>query len=195
MSRLVAITGGIGAGKSVVSRCVEAMGFDVYDCDTRAKLLMQCEEMLDAIERDIAPGSVDPATRQLNRKILARVVFNNRGALDRLNRLVHGAVREDITQWQSRLKADMAFVETAILYQSRLDKMVDEVWEITAPVDIRLQRILVRGEGLMAEDARARIATQDSYIPASVHPLVKVIVNDNRRPIIPQILEALGQRL
>ncbi len=195
MTRLIAITGGIGAGKSVVARCVSAMGFDVYDCDSRAKILMANEDILRAIDRDVAPGCVDVVSLTIDRRRLAAVVFNDKVSLERLNSIVHGAVREDIVRWQSGLTARLAFIETAILYQSKLDKMVDEVWEVTAPTEIRVQRVMTRGEGMTEQEARARIDSQNAYIPAALHPSVHHIINDNRHPVVPQIIELLGQRL
>lgn len=190
MSRLVAITGGIGAGKSVVSRCLVAMGHEVYDCDSRAKLIMEDERILLAIEREIVPGCVDFETGTINRSLLADVVFNDSEALQKLNRLVHTAVRDDISRWARYLPSTVGFVETAILYQSELDKMVEQVWEVKAPRAKRLSRVMQRNN-LSSVDVEARIASQDSFRPDVLHPRVYPILNDDVTPVLPQILSLI----
>lgn len=190
MSRLIAITGGIGAGKSVVSRCLVAMGYEVYDCDSRAKRIMEDERILLAIEREIAPGCVDFETGTINRLLLADVVFNDSAALQKLNGLVHSAVRDDISIWARYLPVAVGFVETAILYQSELDKMVEQVWEVKAPRAKRLSRVMQRNN-LSSVDVQARIDSQDSFQPDVLHPKVYPILNDDVTPILPQILSLI----
>lgn len=190
MSRLIAITGGIGAGKSVVSRCLVAMGYEVYDCDSRAKRIMEDERILLAIEREIAPRCVDFETGTINRSLLADVVFNDSEALQKLNGLVHSAVRDDISIWARYLPVAVGFVETAILYQSELDKMVEQVWEVKAPRAKRLSRVMQRNN-LSSVDVQARIDSQDSFQPDVLHPKVYPILNDDVTPILPQILSLI----
>lgn len=182
--RLIAITGGIGAGKSVVARMLRAIGYDVYDCDSRAKQLMDADAgikqaVADRICRDaIRPdGSID-------RKRLADVVFNDSGKLDCLNRIVHKAVRDDILLWAAN--KPVAFVETAILYQSGIDRMVDEVWEVTAPKEIRILRAMARN-GSQRSDVEARINAQENFKSVYVHPNVRLLINDGDLPILPRL--------
>ena len=86
----------------------------------------------------------------------------------------------------------MAFVETAILYESRLDREVDEVWEICAPSEIRIERVM-RRSGLTEEQVLARMSAQDSFVPEKYHQCVNVIVNDGCVPVLPQIEHLLKQ--
>lgn len=185
MSGLVAITGGIGSGKSVVSRIVTSLGYDVYDCDNRAKALMDTDESIKArlsseIHRDcVINGKID-------RRRIAQVVFNDGQALDRLNQIVHSAVRLDLMNWTALNPSKLKFVETAILYQSGLDELVDKVWEIDAPLDLRIERVMSRNS-LSREDVLARISSQDSFTPEKLHDDIVHIVNDGDTPLIPQI--------
>ncbi|MCH5245962.1 MAG: dephospho-CoA kinase [Muribaculaceae bacterium] len=188
--KLIAITGGIGAGKSVVSRCVMAMGFDVYDCDSRAKALMDNSmDIIMAIGREIGAECVDLEVGKINREVLAGIVFNDGEALSRLNGIVHGAVLKDISTWaesQAKRGVQKAFVETAILYQSNLDGIVDEVWEITAPRDSRIERVMARN-GISSGLVESRIAAQEAYIPNRVHRKIYRITNDGREPVLPVV--------
>lgn len=133
----------------------------------------------------IAPdGSID-------RRRLGEIVFSDAEALARLNSIVHAAVREDLALWAARRPGKLLFVETAILYQSGLDAMVDEVWDVEAPPELRLERVMARN-GLDAEAVKARIEAQDSYRPARIHPQTTVIVNDGCVPLLPQLEKLLA---
>lgn len=186
---LIAITGGIGCGKTVVSRIVGALGYDVYDCDSRAARIMDSDT---AIKRLIAervhPESLT-ADGRIDRKRLSEIVFGDYEALQRLNSIVHEAVRTDLSRWRAARAASTFFVETAILYQSGLDRMVDAVWEVDAPLDLRISRVMARN-GVTREEVLARIASQDAFVPQVVHPSVSRIVNDGVEPLLPQV-EAL----
>lgn len=190
--RLIAITGGIGAGKSVVARMLRAIGCAVYDCDSRAKLLM---DVVPGIKQEIAERICCEAINpdgSIDRKILADIVFNDAAKLDSLNRIVHDAVRRDILCWSSG--KSVAFVETAILYQSGLDRMVDEVWEVTAPKEIRILRAMARN-GAQRSDIEARIEAQERYDVESVHPKVRVLINDGDLPLLPQVEHLLASSI
>lgn len=184
MKRIVAITGGIGSGKSMVSRMLEAMGYEVYDCDSRAKLLMDSSEdikrvIADQICRDaiLADGSID-------RVRLADEVFADCSLLDKLNQAVHTAVKEDIARWCEH--RTVAFVETAILYQSGLDKMVTEVWTVIAPRELRIERV-ARRNGMSRERIESRIDAQDGFEVVDPHPVQKSIINDGVMALLPQV--------
>ncbi|WP_305386166.1 dephospho-CoA kinase [uncultured Muribaculum sp.] len=188
-TRLIAITGGIGSGKSVISDILRAMGHKVYDCDTRAKALMDTDE---SIKNDLINLiSIDAVSsdRTIDRKLLSEIVFNDPDALSRLNSIVHKAVRADLRRWRDTSSDKTVWVETAILYASRLDREVDEVWEVTAPTELRVQRVMKRNS-MSREQVLARISSQ-STTAAQLHPLTKTIVNDGVEPVLPQILSLL----
>jgi len=190
--KLIAITGGIGSGKSVVARIVEVMGYQVYDCDSRAKALMTESrdvrgELIEAFGTEVymADGS-------LNRKHLSAVAFTDEKALARLNGIVHPATARDMLHWaesQATTGAQVAFVETALLRTAGLDRLVDDVWHVTAPDDVRVARVMVRS-GLTAQQVRDRMASQlvEDRIADNEH----VIVNDNEAALLPQVIQLLN---
>ena len=184
-ARLTAITGGIGAGKSVVSRILIAMGYEVYDSDSRAKRLMDSSDEIKQQIADTFGRATISADGQINRPLLSSIVFSDPGALARLNTIVHGAVLDDIARWQSSSPRDRLFVETAILYQSGMDKMVDDVWEVIASESIRVARIVARNN-ISPDEAMKRIDSQRITI-ASPHPLTYPIDNSGTVPLLPQI--------
>ncbi|MCM1076570.1 MAG: dephospho-CoA kinase [Bacteroides sp.] len=188
---LTAISGGIGCGKTVVSRMVEAMGYPVYDCDSHAASLMDTDNDIKlGIASRIHTECILP-DGQIDRKRLSRIVFDDYEAIQTLNSIVHSAVRQDLSEWYSVQNVGRCFVETAILYQSGLDKMVDDVWEVDAPLDLRIERVMTRN-GFDRNQVLARISSQDSFVVENVHPNVLMIINDGFRPLLPQIEKALN---
>ena len=189
---IIAITGGIGSGKSAVSRMLSVMGMLVYDCDSRAKSLMdRSDNIKRRIATEISPDCIS-SDNTIDRGLLSRYVFNDAGALDRLNKIVHGAVREDFNRWCVRHKDNpMLFVETAILYQSGMDSMVDGVWEVVASEDTRVARVMARNH-CPASEVKARISSQNSFIPRYKHPRTIYIDNDGSKALLQQVLSALA---
>lgn len=202
---LIAIVGGIGSGKSVVSRMVSIMGYEVYDCDSHAKQLMDASDDIKVrIKSEIHPECVTGG--RIDRKRLAEIVFDDDEALQKLNCIVHTAVREDLKKWVSDRNGkstdrngkgvpvcddNVLFVETAILYQSGLDRIVDWVWEIVAPLELRVKRVMARNS-VDRKEVMARIESQNSYIPSTLHPSVTHIINDGKHPLLPQVEQLLS---
>lgn len=191
MALLIAVTGGIGSGKSAVCRTLSLIGYRVYDCDSRARRLMDNDtEIHRLIARDIAPGAICDGT--INRKYLASIVFADRAKLDRLNEIVHERVIADIQRWHARQTSDpILFIETAILIESNLHTLVDEVWLVDAPQEIRLRRACQR-DNATPDEIRARMGNQTA-VEASLLPVdLKIIDNDGTTAIFPQITRLLN---
>ena len=115
-TRLIAITGGIGSGKSIISDILRAMGHKVYDYDTRAKALMDTDESIKNDLIDLISIDAVRNDRTIDRKLLSEIVFNDPDALSRLNSIVHKAVRADLRRWRDTSSDKTVWVETAILY-------------------------------------------------------------------------------
>lgn len=188
MIRKIAITGGIGAGKSVVQSILKALGHEVYDCDLRAKMLMDSDiRILNAIGERVCPEAVIGSS--LDRKTLAERVFNDKGALAVLNEIVHKEVVRDFREWSATRVP--AFVETAILCTSGLDREVDEIWEVTAPEAVRVERVKKRNPELTESQILSRIEAQRGEQEVLSGVPTKKISNDGLTPILPRIEELL----
>lgn len=189
--RVIAVTGGIGCGKTIVSRIVSAMGYDIYDCDSRAKALMDKDEGIKhALCMQIHPEAVKGGV--IDRNLIAKIVFADDEMLATINDIVHGAVRADLAMWLSVCKEAgkaVALVETAILYESGLDAMVDEVWNVEAPEKLRIARVMARN-GIGRDEAALRVEAQKRSHVMKQHACVRHIVNDGLKPVLPQV-EAL----
>jgi dephospho-CoA kinase len=192
--RLIAITGGIGSGKSVVSRLVKVMGYEVYDCDSRAKALMTEDAMVRQQLTDTFGEDTYLADGSLNRAHLSAAAFSDPNALTRLNAIVHPATATDMICWadeQADVGATMAFVETALLRTAGLDRVVDEVWHVTAPDQVRIDRVIARS-GLTAEQVKERMAAQRDE--DAVADGEQILVNDNVTALLPQVVQLLDVR-
>lgn len=187
--RKIAIIGGIGSGKSVVSKVLRFFGYPVYDCDSRAKCLMDNSEQIHNElvkafgEKVIVSGSID-------RKYLANLVFNDKSLLTSLNGIVHPAVKADFEEWVTTCKSDIVFVETAILFESKMDVAVDEIWVVDAPIEERIKRVMGR-DNCDRTAVQARIRMQSDLQPTCSKP-ISHIVNDDNHSILRQICQLLN---
>lgn len=191
MSHVIAVTGGIGSGKSIVCNILSCLGYPVYDSDIRAKSIVDNDTRLKRqIAYEICQDVLD-SDLNLNRRLLGEIVFNDSRKLDTLNRIVHGAVKLDLIQWISKnAPKPLVFIETAILYQSHIDSIVNEVWEVSAPEELKITRVCLRN-GLSEEEVKARIKSQ-FYQVDNPHPNTHIILNDNRSSILLQISELIS---
>ncbi|MDE7426808.1 MAG: dephospho-CoA kinase [Muribaculaceae bacterium] len=183
------ICGGIGSGKSVVSRILLCMGFPVYDCDSRARQIIDTDPDIHRLLCEhIHPEAVIDG--KVNRPRIAAVVFSDDRLLQQLNSITHTAVLNDLSHWLATCRATQAqhaFVETAIPFSSGLVKLVDTLWVVTAPQELRITRVMNRN-GMTYEQVMARISAQDSeYAPLDSFASHATIVNDMCAPLLPQI--------
>lgn len=192
MNRLILVSGGIGAGKSVVCKALSAMDYQVYDCDSRAKALMDCDLTLcrninDALS-PFCNSSLLDENFHLRRAELASMVFSDPNALKVLNSIVHPAVLRNLYQWRQQ-RGGLLFVESAIPAESGLRDVVDEEWVVEAPENLRIKRVEARS-GLSPEQILARIEAQRSEW-SHLHPVSRTIVNDGNHSVILRIHELL----
>lgn len=189
--KLVAITGGIGSGKSIVATMLQVMGHKVYDCDSRARALMtESDEVRHKLVEAFGKETfLDNGS--LNRQHLSAVAFGNDEALARLNAIVHPATADDMLQWarqRASLGDRVAFVETALLRTARLDRLVDQVWHVTAPASVRIPRVMARS-GLTAAQVQERIDAQRDE--ERIADGEQAIVNDDKTAVLPQVIRLL----
>lgn len=193
---MIGITGGIGSGKSVVSRLLRLKGYPVYDCDLEAKRIMdESREVLTALN-DRFGDEICPEDGPINRPALSHKVFNDPEHLKWLNSLVHRLVREDLKRWcKKHCEASDApcFVESAIMASSGLAALCSEIWVVDAPEDIRLKRAIERDHS-SAEKIRQRMETQrDEFSKIEKSGAwIRVIDNSGTTPLLPIISQFLS---
>lgn len=186
MSKIIGITGGIGSGKSVVSRILRCLDYYVYDCDIQAKIIMDnSDEIKNKLCEYISKEAVNNGN--INRILISKIVFEDKNKLAKLNEIVHQSVLSDIKEKSANY--EYFFFETAILYQSGFDKICNSVWEVTAPLETRIKRVMDRN-AFQRKQVIDRINSQ-SYTTNTPHKNVVQILNDDLNPILPVILSLL----
>ncbi len=192
MTPLIAITGGIGSGKSAICHCLSTWGFQVYDCDSRAKALMDRDPQIHRrLREEISPDTVTDGT--IDRHRLSEIVFSNPEKLNALNSIVHGRVTEDLLRWRNDNKEEpLLFVETAILLESNLHNEVDEVWLADAPETTRLRRACLR-DSVTEEAIIARMRRQRRVCQEDITVPLLIVENDGHHPVIPQLSRLLAR--
>ena len=156
----IAICGGIGSGKSTVCQMFAERGAAIYDSDSRAKALMsESAELRAALIAEF--GEACYADGALNRPYLAEKVFGSEEQLARLNSIVHPAVKADFLAWAEEQEGDFCILETAILFESGFDAVVDASVAVLAPMPLRVERAMQR-DNATKEQIEARIKAQMS---------------------------------
>lgn len=191
----VGITGGIGSGKSVVSRLFEVLGLPVYYADAVAKQLMQTDATLR--EKIIAHFGAEAYQHdQLNRAYLAAQVFGNANKTQLLNSLVHPVVIAHAGEWmrqhEDSAKFPYVLKEAALFFESGSAAGLDYIIGVSAPSAMRIQRVMNR-DGVGRQEVLARMSRQiDENLKMKLCDFV--LINDEQQMLIPQVL-ALHEQL
>lgn len=188
---IVGITGGIGSGKSTLSRMLRAEGYSVYDTDLEARRLQNEHSVMRRKLKDLF-GKEIYDDQGLNRPALGKIVFGKPELLAKLSAVVHPFVKDDFENWvTNRYPKKILFIESAILYESNFDKLVDKVILITASEDIRIERVVKR-DGISHEHVKARMSHQ---IPEEKKLQLAdfVIHSDDNEPLEPKMKKILAQ--
>lgn len=156
----IGITGGIGSGKSSVCALLRDYGVAIYDSDAEAKRLMVESDDLRQ-ELIAAFGEKCYNAEGLDRKYLASQVFGSEEALQRLNAIVHPAVRADFRAWAERQQGSYVVLESAILFEAGFESEVDATLAVMAPLEERVRRTMER-DGVEREQVLNRIKHQMS---------------------------------
>ena len=188
MSIEVGITGGIGAGKTLVANIFRTFGIPVYNSDAEAKRLMNEDEDLKAQIIKLF-GQKAYVKEVLNRSYLTEVVFKNQDNLNRMNSLIHPAVIKDYNKWLTKYKnKSITIKEAALLFESGSYKDLDYTILVLAPKSTRIGRILLRDVNRSKQDVEDII---DKQMSDSRKKKLSdfVIINDGERMVVPQVLE------
>ena len=188
----IGITGGIGSGKSTISKVFQVLGIRVFYADDAAKQVMTNDPILvDALKQTFGSDAYF-SDGSLNRKFIANIVFNNPDELVKLNAITHPAVFRAFDQWLTQVK-DVPYVmkEAALMFESGSSKLCDKNILVYAPLEMRINRVMGR-DGLSraeVESRNVRQFTDEQKLKLADY----VITNDDSQLVIPQVL-ALHQQ-
>ena len=181
----IGITGSIGSGKTYVSKVFESLGIPVFNADNEAKKNMSCSfDLINSIKNEFGDDIYDKYT--LNKRKLASIVFSDSKKLKKLNSLVHPFVRHEFLNWCKKQKSPYVIKEAAILFESNSDKELDSVICITAPKNLRIDRVKAR-DGFKDYEINNRMKNQFSQ-EEKENLSDYIVVNDEKELLLPQII-------
>jgi len=181
----IGITGGIGSGKSYVCKLLAARGITVYDCDAAAKRLMRTSPTLRRQLTELIGTNTYQPDGTLNKAVVAQFLLASEQNAKAIDAIVHPAVFRDF------IESGVDWMESAILYESGINRLVDRVLVVTAPVPVRIRRIMQR-DGISAEKAREWIDRQ--WPQDRIRALADYeIVNDGEADLLSQVDSLLAR--
>lgn len=183
----VGLTGGIGAGKSMVCNIFSKLGIPVYVADTEAKLLMNTNPAIRQQLLALFGKNIYLENDVLDRKKLSEIIFNDKIALAKVNAIVHPIVRKHFDKWADLQKSAYVIQEAAILFESGQNIHFDKIILLTAPYEVKIERVMKR-DNVSREKVIERMnnqLTDEEKILKSDY----IINNDNISMVLPQVLD------
>lgn len=182
---LIGLTGGIGSGKSTVAKLFKQLGVPVYDSDKEAKKLMQSSKKI-KIELIALFGEAAFKDDKLNRTHISNLVFKDKSLLQKLNTIVHPAVRTHFEKWLKKQESPYVIQESAIIFENNTRDNYDKIILVTAPKETRIQRVMDR-DGVSRDKVLLRIKNQFSdieKIKLSDYVIENTTLKETKRKII-----------
>lgn len=187
--KVIAVTGGIGSGKSTVCRLLEKKGFRVVDCDALSRRAAERSDTLEEIVRVFGERFVDGG--KLNRRALALEVFSDSEKTDKLNKIFHkrifGLLEEEIAKQNGTV-----FVEIQLLPDDKI-RLFDGVWLVTASEETRIKRAMAR-DGRSEEQVRSIIRRQNAFCGRR-RENAEILVNDGDAATLEKAVENLLKKV
>lgn len=188
------VTGGIGSGKSYVLRLLAERGIPAYDSDSEAKRLMLVDAGIREGLTGLLGNDVYLPDGELNKPLISAYLFASVQNAERINAIVHPRVKAGFNRWASEQKAPIVALESAILFESGFEDVVDFVVTVCAPIEVRMHRVQER-DGATEAQVRKRMAAQmDDEEKCKRSDFV--ILNDGNKPLdiqIDDLLQILGR--
>lgn len=158
MTKIIGLTGGIGSGKTMVAQYMQSQGIPVYIADEEAKKVMNIPEVVAEVAKTFGNDVIENGS--VNRQKVAQLVFNSPEKLKQLNEIIHPRVKQDFDNWVEK-HHNFPFVvkEAAILFESGSYQFCDKIITVTAPLTVRLQRVMER-DSVTRDQVLARMQNQ-----------------------------------
>ena len=180
----IGITGGIGAGKSLVAEIIKAMGYPVYNSDERAKELTESNPKIKEGLIHLFGGEIYQ-NDTLNKFALAQAIFSDESLREKVNALIHPIVREDFNLWALAQNNSLVFNESAILFETGSFKNFDAIILVYAPTELRIKRIMKRdncSENEVLKRMNSQFSDEEKYQLTEFR-----VLNDEQTPLLKQV--------
>lgn len=189
---IIAITGGIGSGKSYVSALLEERGIPIYNADNESKRLTVSDEVIRKGLVDTLGREVYHVDGSLNKPFLASYLFASPEHARQINAIIHPRVKADFRRWvKEQVECEVAGLESAILFESGFDDVVDKVVAVYAPEPMRLERAMKR-DGATEAQIRSRMKAQMNE-EEKCKKADYVVLNDGNTPLDEQLDRLINQ--
>ncbi len=186
----IGLTGGIGSGKTSIAQILEAMSYPVYYSDLRAKFLSDEHPAIRQGLIDLL-GEEAYIDGTLNRVFVSECIFSNPDLRLKVNQVIHPIVRKDFDDWAEQQTSSLIFNEAAILFETGAYQQFDAILLICAPIDIRIQRVMLRDH---CSKASVEDRIQSQWTDEKKRSLTKYCVeNDGRQPVLIQLEKILSE--
>jgi len=158
MTKIIGLTGGMGSGKTTIANHLNSLGIPVYNSDYQAKKILNLPETVESLKSVF--GDVIFTNELLDKEKLSKIVFKNPEQLKLLNQIIHPAVKVDFENWlKANKNSPLVIKEAAILFESGSYKNCDVIISVSAPQEIRIQRVIARDQ-LTYDEVMFRINNQ-----------------------------------
>ena len=184
----IGIAGGIGSGKSYVCQRIRQQGFEVYDCDDAAKRLIRTSlEIRQQLTVLIGPEVYTDVEGEsvLNKAVVAKFLLTSESNAQAIDRIVHPAVFKDF------IESGLQWMESALMFESGIYKLVDKVVAVVAPKEIRIRRVMERDH--ISREKVLEWMNRQMDQKEIIHRADYVIINDGETDIDQQLENIIGQ--
>jgi len=158
MTKIIGLTGGMGSGKTTIANHLNSLGIPVYNSDYQAKKILNLPETVESLKSVF--GNVIFTNELLDKEKLTKIVYKNPEQLKLHNQIIHPAVKFDFENWlKANKNSPLVIKEAAILFESGSYKNCDVIISVSAPQEIRIQRVIARDQ-LTYDEVMFRINNQ-----------------------------------
>ncbi len=179
-NKKIAITGGIGSGKSTVSNILKELGFSVFSCDEIYKEIMESSEYIQQIQGLFPQVIIE---NRINKQKLAELVFSNEAYRQKLNAVAHPLIMKTLLEYMENTNGACVFAEVPLLFEEKLEHYFDEIWVVLRELDARIQSAMHRDK-CDRESVLSRIKAQFDYEDKNTLTYLKsinaVIIENNK---------------
>ncbi len=191
LAKVIGLTGGIGSGKSTIANLFIQKKIPVYNSDIEAKKIMQLPKTILSIQNKFGKSIIK--NNQIDTKELATMVFSNPDKLKVLNQIIHPLVKNDFEKWLQLQQSKFVIKESAILFEAGIDKNCDAIITVTAPKEVRIERVISR-DNSTREEVLNRIKnqwTEDRKVAKSDFVIQNIVFLDTKKQFL-KIFESLN---
>lgn len=184
----IGLTGNIGSGKSLVCQVFEKLGIHVYNADIEAKKILDSPVLRPKLLAAFGAKIEDSNENIIDRKKMAEIVFSDKAALVKLNEIIHPQLRIEFNNWCLQHEKDAYVIqEAAILFESGIANLFDKTIVVSAPKNIRLQRVILRDK---TSEADVLLRMENQWSDKKKEAAADFIIQNNGKLLIlPQVLK------